>query len=449
MQATSRTFFDTYTAGGQRGAQEADADFWRQRLLGSLRFDAVACRAIVVPDTHLFDGRFFLEVDPDDLANGLSREVTQAEELPIEIRTRVRSCDLNDALGNLLRRPGHDFLNAFEFNSIVDRDVRAALAERLGTLPSSELDDALIRFDGRSPKAVAHVLRTALGKDDGSIDALERSWSRIISNTHRFDIRPWSGSFQIASALARDPLPETELGSELGVEILQRVEHQVRVDTVAGLSHTRGSARSIIRDGESRSLTPDEILDLETIQAWYTLGRHRAIALQHECNLGGTIPGGVRPTNAGRRVLLEPELILKSPIERIDLPEDFLGRLGALPGDEYRRACASVHSDLARWWGERDVRSLRKATQALAKAAELKGVEAGDTQDVLFSQVFTPAGGAIVVVSTALATGQAVPVAVSGAVLGAAAAAIQPIRRRLGTRRLVEYLEARSGSTHD
>lgn len=443
---TARAFFDTYTAGAQRAASEEDERGWRRRLVGAMRFDAIVCESIVVPDTHLLDGRFFLDVRPSDLVNLVGRDAT-ARQLPIEVRTRARTRDLDDALADLLRRPGSDTLNGFEFNSIEDVGTRSVVADALAALPAEELDRQLASADGRAFKGVASLLRLVLsreGLDESAVDRLEEGWAFLVENSDLFTIEPWSGEFNLAQALLEDPLDPSDLASDLGQDVLRRILDQVTHDTERGVSPTRANARRLLRDAESEVASVDESFDLNTIQGWYTLGRHRAIAHQYRCNLGGTISINARATSNARRLLLHPDTS-DDQTPRIELPSAFLDRVGSMSGDQYRRACGSMGSDLSLWWDERDLGSLRRVTASLAKVAELEGVEVGGRADALFSQVFTVAGGAFVVAATATAVGQPIPVSLAGSGVAAGAAAVPFLRRHRGTRRLMEYLNRRRG----
>jgi hypothetical protein len=69
-----RVFTDDLSAGGQLRWAEENADGtsngWRPSYLGSLRFDSLLSRELVVADSHLFDGRFFPFGDSDGATRG-------------------------------------------------------------------------------------------------------------------------------------------------------------------------------------------------------------------------------------------------------------------------------------------------------------------------------------------------------------------------------------------
>src|SRR4051812_22566404 len=96
-----RLLADTYNASRQREAWSRDRDQRYLDLFGRLRLDAVLFRTVVIPDTHLFDGRLLLELGPDRVTRQIAR---WTEDVPIEIR--ARSGDLRTSLADLLRRDG-------------------------------------------------------------------------------------------------------------------------------------------------------------------------------------------------------------------------------------------------------------------------------------------------------------------------------------------------------
>jgi len=57
-----RLLAEDYSAPTQRARSEFDQ--WRHQYLGRLRLDAMISRTVVVPDSYLLDGRFFMSSSP-------------------------------------------------------------------------------------------------------------------------------------------------------------------------------------------------------------------------------------------------------------------------------------------------------------------------------------------------------------------------------------------------
>src|SRR4051812_23793307 len=97
-----RILSDDVTAGGQlRWLPQEQNDSplsaggrWRTSYLGALRFDSLLSREIVVPDSHLLDGRFFLSEPPTTLRREIGRPLVgtqdaEVAELPLVFAFRM------------------------------------------------------------------------------------------------------------------------------------------------------------------------------------------------------------------------------------------------------------------------------------------------------------------------------------------------------------------------
>ena len=78
-------FCDVYAAGGQR--RRIDEGWASDEFLTHLRVDTLLARWLVLPDTYLLDGAYFLRVNPRELARRLGRGLSDRK-LPILVRTR-------------------------------------------------------------------------------------------------------------------------------------------------------------------------------------------------------------------------------------------------------------------------------------------------------------------------------------------------------------------------
>src|SRR5688572_13240925 len=78
----ARLFADDYSTTGQiqwrASASDPGPTLWERDFLGQLRFDTLVSATLVVPDTHIFDGPYFLSTDPSKLTKLLARDADGA-----------------------------------------------------------------------------------------------------------------------------------------------------------------------------------------------------------------------------------------------------------------------------------------------------------------------------------------------------------------------------------
>ena len=370
MSSTARLLADDYSSTGQRewrlGIRGATAKFWRENLLGQLRFDTLVSETLVVPDTHLFDGTFFLETPPEELIKKLGRGDPEADgegRLPIEFRARRDT--LEHSLADLLRHK-HDRLNHFPFKSIVDDAVRLALAEQLGLTPQSVLDDALRSADD-VVTAVGSVLRDCLDvrglRDlaDEAIGPLEESWRRWLAVEERLTIHVWDRAYKLRRALDYDPLPRGVPATDAG-----RRAHAIVMDRVREGELYRGDVTREL-DGMRVGLSKDESGDVDIVEKWYSRGRYRALAWQHVA-----VPAQLD------RPWLRPATILQAQYrqaleehgQHIQLPPGVIARLGRMETPKFRRMVYENEPELDAWWHRGDEDGLRRVAEKLADLDE-------------------------------------------------------------------------------
>src|ERR1700760_4868257 len=130
LNLPDRFFADDYSSSGQEAWSNAergtDVAYWKDDYRGQLRFDSLLSRTLVIPDSHIFDGPYFLTTGPALLESALGRSGLGEHSTPA-LEVRGRESTLEGSLAAMLRRPGQPNLNAFVFKS-VDPALRYPLA---------------------------------------------------------------------------------------------------------------------------------------------------------------------------------------------------------------------------------------------------------------------------------------------------------------------------------
>jgi hypothetical protein len=146
-----RLFADDYSSTGQlawrTGRRGTGGSSWRYDYLGQLRFDSLVVPTLVIPDSHVFDGPFFLGTTPAALRSQLGHWDGTPNGGMLRFEVRGRESTLDASLAELLRRPDSETLNLFVFKSIDDETARSGLAAQLGRTQATELDGELARTD--------------------------------------------------------------------------------------------------------------------------------------------------------------------------------------------------------------------------------------------------------------------------------------------------------------
>jgi hypothetical protein len=369
-----RLFADDYSSSGQTAWKEGHrglgSTFWDQDFLGQLRFDTLVARTLVIPDSHVLDGPYFLRCSPRALAVQLGRQSEDGETPILPFEVRGRGTGLGDTLATLLLRKGRDTLNPFVFKTLEDDALRPMLAAELGRTPVRELELALTR-SGDVARAVAVVLRAALLRIDPAVDVdalvgpVEEGWRRWLAEERYVPVMTWPihRVFDVASGLATEPLVREKLTTDLGREALNAVRRVVaagsehRADVSALLAQPRVSAAEA---GDGAALT-----DLDLVDAWYSRGRYRALARRHNCACVLADPLALPPLSVGQELLREMMGRADARLQRVALPDGVLRRLADMDSDDFRRMVHRHRRALQRWWTGGETEGLKSVAAAL------------------------------------------------------------------------------------
>jgi hypothetical protein len=381
-RGVQRLFADDYSSSGQiawkEGRRGLGSTFWDQDFLGQLRFDTLVARTLVIPDSHVLDGPYFLRRSPRALAVELGRRSEDGETPMLPFEVRGRGSGLGDTLATLLLREGRDTLNPFVFKTIEDEVLRPLLAEELGRTPVRDLELALTRSEAVAT-AVAAVLRAALLRIDPTvnvdalIDPLEEGWGRWLAEDRHVRVMTWPvhREFDVARGLAAEPLVESKLMTELGREAFGEVRGVVaagsehRADVSALLAGPRASATEA---GDGAVLG-----DLDLVDGWYSRGRYRALARRHGCACVLADQLGLPPLSAGQELLREVMGRDDARVEHVSLPDGVLRRLADMDSDEFRLMIHRHRRGLHAWWTDGETDGLKSVAAAVGDVEVTSG----------------------------------------------------------------------------
>jgi hypothetical protein len=369
-----RLFGDDYSASGQlawkEGRRGSDPADWADDLLGLLRFDVLVAATLVIPDSHLFDGSFFLSRSPRELAYAVGRPGRDGGEPSLPLEIRGRGSGLADTLATFLVREGSDTLNAFVFKTIDDERLRPVLAEELGRTPSDDLERALSREDD-TPAAVASVLRGAIHRVDPAADAatlvrpIEEGWRRWLAEERWVSVETWPihRDFDIATSLKLDPPVSKRLNTQVGRDVLT----EVLAVLARGSRHRADVSKVLAEPRASAAADGDELVlaDLDAIDGWYSRGRYRALARRHGCSCVLADPPALPPLSVAQELLREIRAGAVEPAPRVALPDAVLRRLADMEPADFRDLVYRHRRELRRWWDDGETDGLKAVAAAM------------------------------------------------------------------------------------
>jgi len=363
-----RLFADDYSGTGQlawsNGERGTGKEYWKDDFCGQLRFDSLLSESIVIPDSHVFDGLYFLGTSPSELNAALGRSGLRERQTPaFEIRGREET--LSDSLAALLRRPESSMLNAFVFKSL-DKRIRHELAAELGRTSETELDRALASAED-VPAGVAAVLEACLCRLDPALDAealvhpLRDGWRRWLCEEEQISVKKWPvfSTFDIEARITEELSIEGNMHTVVGRDALVEVR-----EVIARGTHRSdiSSVLAPLRDG----LTTDEpvLNDLELIDVWYSRLRYRALAAMHNCGCALSDRPWLPAVGPGQA--LARELLRLDNRVQVALPDDVLTALGDMRAEQFVEFVDRQRRPVVRWWETGDIDYLHELSDALA-----------------------------------------------------------------------------------
>lgn len=403
MSINSRRFSSFYSAAAQR--RQINAGWRSDDFLVHLRIDALLAQYIVLPDTYILDGAFFLDFGPEDLRERIGRG-QHGRVSPLEVRTRRAT--LAESLRWLLVREGAQHLNGFPFNAIADERVRDALADELA---KTSVADYLTQVGAAQdvPLALSGFLRSRLERTDfradHDVERMRAGWARWIEaetfpeRFRRLEVKPWERGLDVAAIASQSQhqlSEETDLHTQAGRDLYRLYLAQLaRGDTF------RSDAVMMLRHAQHAAASPRAQEDLATVRAWYDRMRHRAVAAQHDCTTLAYPPElGATPVGPLERTLRQAEGGKTVP-GQISLPADFYTRILRMDDDDFGRAAAQDFR-LKRWWESGDDTGLMPVIDEVLKTTVPPGAKPKLLLQVFggLTEMLLPTGGALRVIAT-------------------------------------------------
>lgn len=425
-----RVLASDYTSSGQRSWADTQGDIWRRRMLGQMRLDALLYRYIIVPDTHLLDGPFFLETGPRELLTDLGGDVTNHN--PILIRSRKPR--LIDVFPIWITR-GHQFLTPFSFKIVSDPETRTALARRLGETTVERWYREL-EVASHPAEALANLLSGLLHDVEGlpwdevaaSVENAARSWAKwadseaVAVSTYR------QSNFNLPSSLSEEPIA-ADLVSHPAKSAVDTIHEIVRSG-----HFDRNTTRAITDNLRSRyAHDPTVLAEAAAIDRWQSRARYRALARQHDAGLiiDDRYGALLAEDSHGVPVGFERALETMSDSSAVALPDELYPGLLEADGETFGRAFLASRGTLEKWWATGDLTELRRAFDVVLShiPASSRRIHSPAFASSLFG----------VVGAAAAAAGKATDDLVLG-VLGALTAA--PLAVQLGLER-AQHIQAR------
>lgn len=336
----SRFFSDFYDSVNQRLYPDICriGENAKELYIGRLRFDTILSNSLVLTDAQILDGQFFHDVEP----NALKRTIAHSDDtgpMPIEIRSRSES--LEEALLLFFKQPGRSKLRGFLLSVVQNEEGRLAIKEELEKTNADKV---------KSWRDILKILKS-IGVPDEDRTRIESGWTHWFEAQKKGLIRVvrWSGSFMIDQALdSKDILDNLHTSDE---KLLIKWIEENRTD--------RSAVDKRLTELRAECTSDDLALDLKEIDAWYHEAYNRALAWQHNCENFESIsssPASMRmyeEDNIGR-LKVKPEFAL-------DLPSEFLLKLGKMPDETFKRLFWQSEENLTQWWNNGDEDALKRA----------------------------------------------------------------------------------------
>lgn len=346
----------------------------RTALVGQMRLDLALSGELVLTQTQILDGALFLRADPRRLMSEVS---TSPDENTAPIRARSVSGQLStDVLTLIADADGHH--KPFRFSvlgDLEDRTLHGYLAE-MRTLPG-----ALDHTD-----VVAHMRRA--GIDAETCDVVSQGWTAWASSdlpVEHFDHRRSPAPYGFAIDRARILWRDLALSDDPTTDAYDEVKSFLTVQLTSSPAPTRTKMYDTIDKHPGLSAQSRPLLR-EWLDSVYNL----AFARQHECEDFEQLKrAAFRPVDS-TSAESKGTSRLASDLDfcSVEVPSDFLLRLGVLATDEWQGWLQTNDQLLASWRDEEpsmgasistafdDLNNLLRGVSPAAVSIHLGGIEA-------------------------------------------------------------------------
>lgn len=351
----------------------------RFRYLGKLRLDAILSHTIVLTDSQVLDGAFFLhqKSGPSFIMNNLSR----SESLNPVIEVRARASRIEDSLLMLVKKPENLTIRPFSFSGIRDIIQRAEVSKLLAHTPYDKVN---------SWKDILNIFKIA-EVEKANIDLLYDSWSKWIEfqNKGIITIIKW----ETERGFPREFYAGT-------VEDFTEPFQTEEVKTFATWLHSHLKKRSTIdaRIEQLRhTLESDKAKrELRILESRYHRIYNQAASWQHRC-------GSFESSTSTLIEMLDVKTD-ESESESQDNTEKgkkldfsvgingvdrfFLYKLGTMPVGKYEELFWTHSDNISNWWYHRDTNSLRRVIESVTKEiSKIQSPDNDSTPENFYSDV--------------------------------------------------------------
>jgi hypothetical protein len=351
-----RFFSDFYDSIIQREYTQKNNELCQVSFLGRIRFDILLSKYLLLTDTQLLDGNFFIDFGASKLNDALKR--TEVNSLPIIVS--ARSNTLEDSLLRFVKRTNEPKLRGFSFSSIEDDQVRMDVKRELENVDSKEIS---------SWEDIPRILHK-IGVNDATTQRLKGGWTSWIEAQKRglIQIERWEGKFEIDKFINSPQLIEEQLKSEIGKGALKWV-YEHRSDRNSIDIHLTKLRQQHIADQP----VCEDILIIDT---WFNRSYSAATAFQTNCSNYESVRDGLASVSYKDQglVLRDGRIVsLEASLPFTDKGLGFIySRLGSMPSSNFRGLFWQNRNNenFQKWWMNGDVDALKCAIEPYVQAIE-------------------------------------------------------------------------------
>jgi hypothetical protein len=254
----------------------------RKIFLGRLRLDVLLSETLILTDSQILDGMFFLYQDPRDFLSSLARD--RSAPLPIEIRSRRPR--LEDSFLSFVKKGNQENLKGFSFSCIADESTRVNIQTILENTRSERVS---------TWKDVISIIKSEYGQSF-NMDSLDNGWNKWIEAQDSMLSRrviEWNRSGFCLDDCLNGPglieLMKTEEGKE---EARQAIKHKDR-------SLIDRRITELMQSIEDLTLKED----LRMLETGFNYAYNLAISRHHSCKTFESFNGSPQARRSSLRLI--------------------------------------------------------------------------------------------------------------------------------------------------
>lgn len=314
-------------------------------FLGRLRLDILLAETLILTDSQILDGAFFVQSDPINFLKLLVR--SEEESLPIEIRSR--KCELEDSFLSFVKKRNEEFLVPFSFSCIGDDTLRREIQKCLEETKSDRVnswEDIL--------EIIKHNFPGCEGLDildNGLNQWFEAQNNPLLSGK----ILEWDNKSPLERCLNTSEIIEL-MDTEVG-----REEAEWVMDNQARSLIDRRLTRRIVE--EVNGPVKD---DLQKLKSAYNYAYNLSIALQHRCRTFESVSGSNKNRLAGLQVIDNET----DRVAEFNSSTNIVLGLGEMPIDQFQCLFKENKNNFYEWWNTSNPESLERGMTPYLEAID-------------------------------------------------------------------------------